>query len=141
MDCTSSVSGPREPSIVDACCRQFQEGLCASQPIQSLPLMTEAECQRLCRSEADCFFYSSSPDACHLHSTCPSQRAACTACRSGPKRPPLDKVPNECEELATTTTTTSTTTTSTTTSSTSTTTRTSWCCCMIFFPSVKNLLY
>ena len=105
MDCTSSVSGPSDPKMVDSCCSGFQPGLCDSPapPIQSLPPVDERECQRRCRADKDCLFYSFSPQACLLQSSCPPQRSPCPGCRSGPKRPPLDKVPESCGEDATTT--------------------------------------
>ena len=103
MDCTSSVSGPSYPKMVDSCCSGFQPGLCDSPPIQSLPPVDERECQRRCRADKDCLFYSFSPQACLLHSSCPPQRSLCPRCRSGPKRPPLDKVPESCGEDTTTT--------------------------------------
>ena len=28
MDCSSSVAGPKQPSMVDSCCSQFQSGVC-----------------------------------------------------------------------------------------------------------------
>ena len=103
MDCTSSVSGPSDPKMVDSCCSGFKPGICDSPPIQSLPPVDERECQRRCRADKDCLFYSFSPQSCLLQSSCPPQRSPCPGCRSGPKRPPLDKVPESCGEYATTT--------------------------------------
>ena len=103
MDCTSSVSGPSKPKMGDSCCSGFQPGICDSPPIQSLPPVDERECQRRCRADKNCLFYSFSPQACLLQSSCPPQRSPCPGCRSGPKRPPLDKVPESCGEDTTTT--------------------------------------
>ena len=103
MDCKSSVSGPTNPKMIDSCCFQFQPGVCDSPPVQSLPPVDERECQRRCRAHKDCLFYSFSPQACLLQSSCPPQRSPCSGCRSGPKRPPLDKIPEDCQEDTTTT--------------------------------------
>ena len=123
----SLVAGPTCPNIVDSCCSKFQSGVCDSPAIQSLPPMEEGECQRRCRAEKDCLYYSSFPDACILHSSCPLERNPCQGCRSGPKRPPLDKLAANSGDIGTTThtprnsaeilpnTTTSTTTPTTTT--------------------------
>ena len=111
MDCTSSVSGPTLPNMLDSCCSQFQSGVCNSPALRSLPAMDEGECQRRCRADKDCLFYSTSPNACNLHSSCPSQRNPCQGCRSGPKRPPLDKLPVNCGDDITTPTTTAMTST------------------------------
>ena len=110
MDCSSSVAGPARPSMPSSCCSQFQPGVCDSPPIQSLPAMDEGECQRRCRTEKDCLFYSSLPNACLLHSSCSPERNPCQGCRSGPKRPPLDKLPDKCGDDVTTTTATAITT-------------------------------
>ena len=110
MDCTSSVAGPTRPNMLNSCCYQFKSGLCDSPAIQTLPPMAEKECQRRSRTEKECRFYSSSPNTCILHSSCPPQRNLCQGCRSGPKRPPLEKLPENCgDEVTTTTTATSTT--------------------------------
>jgi len=122
MDCTSSVSGPTLPNMLDSCCSHFQSGVCNSPALRSLPAMDEGECQRRCRADKDCLFYSTSPNACNLHSSCPSQRNPCQGCRSGPKRPPLDKLPVNCGDDITTPTTTAMTSTGTTTMITSTST-------------------
>jgi len=106
MDCTSSVAGPARPNMSDSSCSQFHSGVCSSPALRSLPTMEEGECQRRCRAEKDCLFYSSSPDACILHSSCPRQRNTCQGCRSGPKRPPLDKLSDNCGDDVTTPTTT-----------------------------------
>ena len=106
MDCSSSVAGPVRPSMPSSCCSQFQSGVCNSPPIQTLPTMAEGECQRRCRTEKDCLFYSNSPNACILHSSCSPVRKPCQGCRSGAKRPPLDKLPSNCGDDVTTTTTT-----------------------------------
>ena len=110
MDCSSSVAGPARPSMPSSCCSQFQAGLCNSPAIQTLPPMLEGECQKRCRAEEDCLFYSSSPNACILHSSCSPQRTPCQGCRSGAKRPPLEKLPGNCGGDVTTTSTTPTTT-------------------------------
>ena len=102
MDCTSSVSGPTLPNMVDSCCFNFKPGVCDSPPIQTLPPMEEGECQKRCRAEKDCLFYSSSPNACILHSSCPPERNPCQGCRSGPKRPPRDKLSDNCGDNVTT---------------------------------------
>ena len=96
MDCTSSVVGPTRPSMPQACCSQFQTGVCDSTAIRSLPPMEEGDCQRRCWAEKDCLFFSSSPSECLLHSLCPPQRKLCQGCRSGSKRPLLDKLPGNC---------------------------------------------
>ena len=110
MDCTASVSGSTQPNLIDSCCSQFQPGVCNSPTLQSFPAMGEVECQRRCRTDKDCLFYSSSTNSCILHSSCPPERAPCLGCKSGAKRPPLDKLPNNCGNNGTTTTTTATTT-------------------------------
>ena len=104
MDCASSVAGPTRPNLLTACCSQFQSGLCDSSEIQSLPPMAEVECQRRCRAENSCIFYSSSPEACLLHSSCPPERKPCQGCRSGPRRPPVEKLPDTCDHQFTTST-------------------------------------
>ena len=121
MDCTSSVAGPTRPNMLDSCCSQFQPGVCDSPANQTLPPMAEKECQRKCRTEKDCRFYSTSTDACILHSSCPSQRNPCQGCRSGPKRPPLEKLPENCGDEVTTTATDTTDTTAPPTASVSST--------------------
>ena len=123
MDCTSSVSGLSLPNMVDSCCSRFQSGVCNSPLIQTLPPMEEGECQKRCRMEKNCRFYSSSPNGCILHSSCSPERTPCQGCRSGPKRPPLDKLPGNCGDDVTTpsaTTTPETTSTTETTSSSTT---------------------
>ena len=93
MDCTSSVSGPSSPIISNSCSSKFKAGVCTSPPTRSLPpSLEEEECQEHCRADKGCLFYSLSPTACSLHSTCPPQRRPCPGCRSGPKRPRLNKV-------------------------------------------------
>merc|ERR1719209_1623135 len=94
MDCSSSVAGPAKPSMPSACCSKFQPGVCDSPAIQTLPPMDEGECQRRCRTEKDCLFYSTSPNACILHSSCSPERKPCRGCRSGAKRPPINKLPS-----------------------------------------------
>ena len=111
MDCTSSVAGPTRPNMLNSCCYQFKSGLCDSPSIQTLPTMVEGQCQRRCRAEKDCRFYSSSPNACILHSSCSAERTPCQGCRSGPKRPLLDKLPGNCGDDVTTPTATTITTT------------------------------
>ena len=95
VDCVSSIAGPVTPSMSLACCSHFQEGICDSPPIKTLPPMEEGACQRKCRGEDRCLFYSSSDTSCLLHTSC-SQRQLCQGCRSGPKRPPLDKLSPDC---------------------------------------------
>ena len=114
MDCSSSVAGPVRPSLLTACCSEFQPGLCDSPEMQSLPPMEEIECQKRCRAEEACIFYSSSPNACLLHSISPSQRKPCQGCRSGPRRPPLEKLPHTCQHQFTTSTQATTTPVTTT---------------------------
>ena len=104
MDCVSSVVGPVQPNLLAACCSQFQQGHCDSPEIQPLPPMDEVECQKRCRAEEECIFYSSSPNACLLHSSCSSERKPCQGCRSGPRRPPLEKLPETCHHQFTTST-------------------------------------
>ena len=111
MDCTSSVAGPTRPNMVDSCCTQFQAGVCDFPALRSLPPMEEGECQKRCRAEKHCLFYSSSPNACILHSSCSPERTPCQGCRSGPKRPPLDKLPDNCGDNVATSTTAAATTT------------------------------
>ena len=118
MDCASSVSGPSRPAMTSACCSQFQPGVCDAPPIRSLPPMNEAECQRRCWADPECRYFSSSLSACLLHFSCSPQGKPCQECRSGPKRPLLEKIDEDCSSPVTTTTatiTTSSTPTSTTT--------------------------
>ena len=92
MDCRTSVAGPARPSMPDTCCDLFIEGRCTSPELQRVTAGGEEECQKRCREEEKCFFYSYSPDSCLLHETC-EERAECQGCRSGPKRPPKSTLP------------------------------------------------
>ena len=107
MDCISSVAGPVQPNMTDSCCSQFQSGVCDSPAIQSLPPMEEEECQKRCRADKECLFYSSTSKSCLLHALCP-ERKPCQGCRSGPKRPPVGKLTGNCELTTVTAATTST---------------------------------
>ena len=92
VDCTSSVFGPSSQNISNTCFSKFEAGVCTSPPTRSLPpSLEEEECQEHCRADKGCLFYSLSPTACSLHSTCPPRRRPCPGCRSGPKRPRLNK--------------------------------------------------
>ena len=67
-DCSFSLVGPSSPSILDACCRNFEHAECDTET----PFMTVTDvadqwmCQEICRDELVCSFYTFFINQCLL---------------------------------------------------------------------------
>ena len=59
-DCTLVITGPKTPSVEEACCDQFQEVTCETESEigHFYEVVEAAECQSLCRDTAGCQYWS-----------------------------------------------------------------------------------
>lgn len=89
-DCQMAISGPVTPSLTDSCCREFQEVQCEDQyEVGHLfEVSGELACQRLCRHELSCSFWTLLGDECFLYSDCGTPEL-CNYCSSGSAFPDL----------------------------------------------------
>ena len=95
-DCSFSLVGPSSPSILDACCRNFEHAECDTET----PFMTVTDvadqwmCQEICRDELACSFYTFFINVCFLYTNCTST-SSCGLCSSGPAFPTIENCPQE----------------------------------------------
>ena len=90
-NCNFSVTGPKTPSIPDACCEGFQGVTCeAESDIGHFYDVAEApECQSLCRDTSNCSYWSLYGEICFLYSACNHPHPCSTLCTSGPVFPDI----------------------------------------------------
>ena len=71
-DCQMAISGPVTPPLTDSCCQEFQEVRCEDEYEvgHSFEVSGERACQRLCRRELSCSFWTLLGDECFLFSDC-----------------------------------------------------------------------
>merc|ERR1712223_1503210 len=94
-DCAFSVTGPKSPPIIEACCQDFQDVTCEKESeIDHFYDVTEAsECQSLCRDTSGCLYWSLYEEICFLYNNSNTPHPCSSFCSSGPVFPDI----LECE--------------------------------------------
>ena len=89
--CNRSVIGPKTPSIIEACCGEFQDATCEGDTeIGHFSDVAEAkECQSLCRDTSGCHYWSLFDEICFLYSACTAPSPCSSTCTSGSAFPDL----------------------------------------------------
>ena len=84
-DCSLSITGPKTPSITEACCGEFQDVICEgeSEIGHFYGAAEAAECQSLCRDTSGCRYWSLFGDVCFLYSACTTPNPCSSTCTSG----------------------------------------------------------
>ena len=90
-DCNFSVSGPKTPSIPDACCQEFKGVICdmESEVGHFYDVAEAPKCQSLCRDTSNCSYWSLYGEICFLYSTCNHPHPCSSLCTSGPVFPDI----------------------------------------------------
>ena len=84
-DCNFSVTGPKTPSITEACCDQFQGVTCESDSELGhfYDVVEPSECQNFCRDTTGCRYWSLYGEICFLYSNCSTPHPCSSYCTSG----------------------------------------------------------
>ena len=92
QDCSFALSGPKTPSLIDACCGGFENKTCAKEfEIDHFYGVNEVEeCQGLCQDTSGCHYWSLHGDVCFLYSKCGTPESCSSPCSSGPVFPDID---------------------------------------------------
>ena len=85
-DCNFSVTGPKTPSITEACCQEFQDVTCEreSEIGHFYDVVEATECQSLCRGASGCRYWSLYGEICFLYTDCSYPHPCSSICTSGP---------------------------------------------------------
>ena len=100
-DCNFSVTGPKTPSIVEACCQEFQDVTCeVESEIEHFFDVAEAdECRGLCRDTNGCHYWSLYGEICFLYSNCTTPTPCSSTCTSGSVFPDISSCATFCTLL------------------------------------------
>ena len=82
--CSQVITGPKTPSLKDACCDDLQEVTCESESEigHFFDIANSTECQSLCQETAGCRYWSLYGQICFLYSRCKTPNP-CSLCTSG----------------------------------------------------------
>ena len=91
QDCRFALTGPKTPSLINACCDEFENKTCGKEfEIDHFYGVNEvAECQGLCQDTTGCNYWSLHGDICFLYSKCGTPES-CSSCSTGPVFPDID---------------------------------------------------
>ena len=100
--CYRGVSGPRTPSIKDACCPKLSGTICRTHLLHlHFRTATPKQCHALCQANPACkFFTQISGDVCFLYRSCKTT-APCSSCTSGVANPSWDECNQEADSQQT----------------------------------------